>query len=229
MKNTPAQVKKEIGERIFYALKSLKITVSDFAKAVNNSSSNLYNYKRGKAEPPAEFYELVKKYNINPEWIRTGKGDMVEVLLDNKQKNSIFEQVPESEVDEIMEIGLLLTPQARCGDPIQFSDIPEVQTDLRTYVMPNVKRPKAIIARGESMLEDGIQDGDTVFYDPDAKPGNNQIILVILNGEPLIKRLKVDSDGIKWLVSSNENFKPIQINGGDNVQIVGVYKGIFRK
>jgi SOS-response transcriptional repressor LexA len=132
------------------------------------------------------------------------------------------------ELEDILNITLYLTPEAKMGQPLSFSDIPSTVTTFRNYIAPSAKKVSAIIARGSSMIEDGIEDGDLVFFEAGVMPRNNQIVVAEFDDSVLIKRYAVKGDGIIYLESSNVEFKPIKVTGEEHFKVIGVFRGFYR-
>ncbi len=83
---------------------------------------------------------------------------------------------------------------------------------------------------GESMIEDGILDGDYVFVKktPTARPG--EIVVAMIEGEATVKRYFPEGDKIRFQ-PANSNMAPIIVRKADfkSVDIIGVVVGIYRK
>lgn len=83
---------------------------------------------------------------------------------------------------------------------------------------------------GESMIEDGIFDGDYVFVKktPSARPG--EIVVAMIEGEATVKRYFPEGDTIRFQ-PANSNMVPIIVNRADfkSVDIIGIVVGVYRK
>src|SRR3990167_5353959 len=83
---------------------------------------------------------------------------------------------------------------------------------------------------GESMIEDGIFDGDYVFVKktPRANPGD--IVVAMIEGEATVKRYYPEGDTIRFQ-PANSNMVPIFVRRSDfkSVDIIGIVVGIYRK
>ena len=83
---------------------------------------------------------------------------------------------------------------------------------------------------GESMIEDGIFDGDYVFVKktPSAKTG--EIVVAMIEGEATVKRYYPEGDRIRFQ-PANQNMEPIIVRRADfkSVDIIGVVVGVYRK
>jgi repressor LexA len=82
--------------------------------------------------------------------------------------------------------------------------------------------------RGTSMVNALIADGDwiAVRTTPAAEPG--ETVVVSINGELTLKVLKKRS-GVWWLHPKNDDMGPIRLKPTDDIAIVGVLAGVFRK
>jgi repressor LexA len=83
---------------------------------------------------------------------------------------------------------------------------------------------------GESMIEDGIFDGDYVFVNktPAARAGD--IVVAMIEGEATVKRYYPEGDVIRFQ-PANSNMQPIIVRKSDfrTVDIIGIVVGVYRK
>ncbi|HET9624030.1 MAG TPA: transcriptional repressor LexA [Kofleriaceae bacterium] len=83
---------------------------------------------------------------------------------------------------------------------------------------------------GESMIEDGILDGDYVFVKktPTAHPGD--IVVAMIEGEATVKRYYPEGDRIRFQ-PANSNMLPIIVSRAEfkSVDIIGIVVGVYRK
>lgn len=83
---------------------------------------------------------------------------------------------------------------------------------------------------GESMIEDGIFDGDYVFVKkaPSARPG--EIVVAMIEGEATVKRYYPEGDRIRFQ-PANSNMQPIIVRKSEfrSVDIIGIVVGVYRK
>lgn len=106
----------------------------------------------------------------------------------------------------------LMGCRVRAGFPSPADDHLDAEIDLHAHV---VKRPAAtyfVRAEGDSMLGDGIHDGDLLVVDRSLEPLPGRVIVIALEGEPTVKRLE-RRGGAVWLVASNPRFAPIPLAG----------------
>jgi repressor LexA len=83
---------------------------------------------------------------------------------------------------------------------------------------------------GESMIEDGIFDGDYVFVKKTAVAKPGEIVVAMIEGEATVKRYYPEGDRIRFQ-PANSNMDPIIVLRSDfkSVDIIGIVVGIYRK
>lgn len=91
-------------------------------------------------------------------------------------------------------------------------------------------RPNRFVLRvqGESMIEDGILDGDMVVVEHCSSAGNGEIVVALIDREEAtLKRIQHNEDKSITLHPANSTMKPLRYSA-DRVQIQGVVVGQFR-
>jgi repressor LexA len=83
---------------------------------------------------------------------------------------------------------------------------------------------------GESMIEDGIFDGDYVFVKKTPTAGRGDIVVAMIEGEATVKRYFPETDHIRFQ-PANSNMSPIIVRRADfkQIDIIGIVVGIYRK
>ena len=82
--------------------------------------------------------------------------------------------------------------------------------------------------QGDSMIDDGILDGDLVGVQRSASARNGQVVVARIDEELTIKRLQRGRDGLR-LLPRNPAYPPIEIARGQDFAIEGVYCGLVRR
>ncbi|ROL89839.1 transcriptional repressor LexA [Pseudomonas chlororaphis] len=82
--------------------------------------------------------------------------------------------------------------------------------------------------QGDSMIEDGILDGDLVAVLRDSEVRNGQIVVARLDGEVTIKRFERLAEGVR-LLPRNPAYAPILIGEDRDLAIEGVFCGLVRQ
>lgn len=90
------------------------------------------------------------------------------------------------------------------------------------------KKTFALRVRGESMIEDGILDGDYVIIEQTSSPRNGEIVVALVdNANATLKRFYDEKNNIR-LQPANKTMKPMLFKR-DRVTIQGKVKGVIRK
>ena len=123
------------------------------------------------------------------------------------------------------EIPLLGTVAA--GQPIEAilsNDTISVPGDLQGR-----GRTFALRVRGDSMIEENIQDGDIIIVASQTTAANGQMVVALIDGNfATVKKFYREPDFIR-LEPANPQFKPIFVKTPERIQIQGVVTGLLRK
>jgi len=87
----------------------------------------------------------------------------------------------------------------------------------------------ALKVKGESMIDDGIYDGDFVIVKPNPSPRNGEIVVALLeDGCATLKRFFKEATGFR-LQPANSTMQPIFVNSREDLNIQGTVVALFRK
>jgi len=123
---------------------------------------------------------------------------------------------------------LPLYPDVYAGFPSPAEDHMDLKLDLNEFL---VKHPAAtfyVYAKGDSMINAGIYDGDLLIVDRALKPELKSIVIAIIDGEFTVKKIKKINDML-YLVPDNGSYKPIRITKDMNFEIWGVVTHTIHK
>jgi DNA polymerase V len=98
--------------------------------------------------------------------------------------------------------------------------------DLNKLLAPNPKDIFLVQVTGESMINEGIVNGDILVVNRKEEPKDGKIVIVALNDDLVVKTFRL-IDGIGHLYSANETFKPKEIAPFYNFEIQGVVKHVI--
>ncbi len=91
------------------------------------------------------------------------------------------------------------------------------------------QRPDYLLrVQGDSMIEDGILDGDLVGVHRTSEARDGQVVVARLDGEVTIKRLSLGKAGVR-LLPRNPAYAPIEVAEGQDFAIEGIYCGLVRR
>lgn len=82
--------------------------------------------------------------------------------------------------------------------------------------------------KGDSMIDDHIQDGDYVVIKKQENAHNGQRVVAMIDNEVTLKKFYKDRNRIR-LEPSNGDFDPIVVRPGDDIKILGVLIGVLRR
>ncbi len=114
----------------------------------------------------------------------------------------------------------LVEPPVPCGAP----GPPESYRERRIQLSDLVDHPYASylwIASGDSMIGAGIHSGDFLLVDKALLPVQNDVVIAALNGEPIVKRLRIEGEKV-LLLPENPQYQPVPIDPEEGVKMLGV-------
>jgi repressor LexA len=112
------------------------------------------------------------------------------------------------------------------GAPIEPYTDPNAVMSIPQAMASGKKRTYVLQVRGESMIEDGIMDGDHVIIEQTEAAANGEIVVALLdNGMATLKRFFKEETRIR-LMPANAKMQPIFVK---NVRIQGKVVGLVRR
>ena len=92
------------------------------------------------------------------------------------------------------------------------------------------RRVFALRVSGDSMIGDGIFDGDYIFVRKQLHAGAGEIVVAMIEDEATVKRFYPEGDRVRFQ-PSNPRLKPIYVRREDfrETQIIGVVVGVYRR
>jgi len=192
-------------------------------------------------------YEFIRRYiesNQEPPTIaeigrqfQMRSSASVHAILQTLEREGLIKRIPnvsrgieivqqkESDDDDGNEIALLGIVAA--GQPIEAilsHDTISVPRDMHGH-----GRTFALRVRGDSMIEENIQDGDIIIVASQKTADNGQVVVALIDGNyATVKKFYREPDFIR-LEPANPQFKPIFIKTPERLQIQGVVKGLIRR
>ena len=110
-----------------------------------------------------------------------------------------------------------------CGLPSPAEDYLETPLDLTEFLIDNKAAAFLMRVDGDLMRDAGILHGDLLVVDRAAPPENGCVVVVALNGEYTVKRLRREPDCV-WLKPANLLYKAIRVSIGEDLHVFGVVK-----
>ena len=88
----------------------------------------------------------------------------------------------------------------------------------------------ALRVKGDSMIDDGIHDGDFIFVRKSLSADRGDIVVALIDDEATVKRYYPEGDVIRFQ-PANETMQPIMVRKRDfkSVNLIGVVVGVYRR
>ena len=75
---------------------------------------------------------------------------------------------------------------------------------------------------GDSMIEEGIEEGDILVIDKSLEPENGDLAVCCLDGEFTLKRIDITHDNRIYLIPSNRRYSPIEVTPDNEFMVWGI-------
>jgi len=162
------------------------------------SQSTISQYLSGYAEPKKQRLAIIAdSLNVNPSWLMGLDVPMEKTKIDH------------TTIDNILPIETKKIPllgEIACGVP----QLAEEHFECYVEVGTNIQADFCLKAKGDSMINARIFDGDIVFIRKQSDVGDGEIAVVYMDGEATLKRIRKYADRIQ-LIAENPTIKPIDV------------------
>ncbi|MBL4759927.1 MAG: repressor LexA [Mariprofundaceae bacterium] len=149
----------------------------------------------------------------------------IHILIPKKDRPLWHESIEavDIEPDAMVDIDLLGTVTA--GQPMDLFEYKESVSVPASMVR---KSSYALRVRGNSMIDDNIEDGDIIVVEKRDSAENGQSVVAMINGDSVtLKKFYIEKDGIR-LQPANPDLQPIYIKN-EELQILGIVIGVIRR
>ena len=173
-------------ERLKKLRKNKRLTQTDVASYLGLTTSAVYKYEVGKAEPNTETLQNYSKlFNVSLNYLLTGTSDE---KINAGFKIPVLGTIPAGIAIEAIE------------EMLDYEEIPQEWTSQGEYFGLKVK--------GNSM-EPRIMNGDVVIVRKQNDAESGDVCVIMVNGnDATLKAIKKDASGIS-LVPYNSNYSPM--------------------
>ena len=115
------------------------------------------------------------------------------------------------------------------GLPIAALDTREDSVKIDRFFLGKNRDVFALRVVGDSMINDGIHDGDFIFVRKQQIAPRGSIVVAMIDGEATVKRFYHEGERIRFQ-PANDTMKPIFVKASEfrETHIVGVVVGIYR-
>jgi repressor LexA len=116
------------------------------------------------------------------------------------------------------------------GAPILAEDDARDSVQIDSVLLGNHKRVFALRVKGDSMIGDGIFDGDYIFVKKQLHADDGEIVVAMIENEATVKRVYREGNRVRFQ-PSNPRLSPIYVHMDDyrETMLLGVVVGVYRK
>lgn len=110
----------------------------------------------------------------------------------------------------------------RAGFPSPAQDYTSESIDLNKDL---IRHPASTFygrVVGDSMIEEGIEEGDILVIDKSIVPEEGDLAVCCLDGEFTLKRIHISSSHKIFLMPSNKHYHPIEVNEDNDFIVWGI-------
>ncbi len=112
------------------------------------------------------------------------------------------------------------------GFPSPADDFIANQLDLNEHLILHPAATFFVRVAGDSMIGAGITDGDILIVDRSLEPTDGKIVIAVVNGELVVKRLRRTEKG--WLLlAENDDYSPIEVGEEGEFEVWGVVTNVI--
>lgn len=186
-------------ERLKKAMELRNVSQTELCEMTSIPKSAMSQYISGSFKPKQKrTYLLAKALNVNEAWLM---GYDVEIERSNDTLFDRFSNLSPIHLKKFPMLG-----EIACGEPIWADE------DKEHYVMAgmDIKADFCLTAKGDSMVNARINDGDIVFIRQQPIVENGEIAAVIIGDEATLKRWYFYKEESKlMLVAENPKYPPL--------------------
>lgn len=116
------------------------------------------------------------------------------------------------------------------GEPIAAIENAEEHVSIGQGLLGRAQNVFGLVVHGDSMIEDGIFDGDYIFVKPQNDARDGEIVAVMIDEDATVKRLYREGDRIR-LQPANAMMEPIYVHASQwrKTAILGKVVGVYRR
>src|SRR5262249_2106770 len=127
-------------------------------------------------------------------------------------------------------VSIPLLGRVAAGEPILAEEQAMGRVQVDSFFVGTSKKVFALKVVGDSMIEDGIHDGDYLFVKKQPSANKGEIVVAMIENEATCKRYYPEGDRIRFQ-PANARLKPIYVHRDQfrETQILGVVVGVYRR
>ncbi len=218
-----------VNERLKALRKELKMTQEQLAQHFGVGKAALSMIETGKASlSTRNFNILIQEFNVNPEWLESGKGKMFNALPDVnkftlKTDNTLpLQSVPLYSIEGTAGLVPLFSSESR-NEPLNYIHIPNLpKCDGAIYIVGDSMYP--LLKSGDIVLYKQLSDMADIFW------GDMYLLSIDLDGEEFVTVKYIqrsEREGYVKLVSQNAHHADKDI-AQDRIRAIALVKASIR-
>jgi repressor LexA len=127
-------------------------------------------------------------------------------------------------------VDIPLVGRVAAGRPLLAVENVEDTVRVDRFFLGTHREVFALRVKGDSMIEDGIHDGDFLFVKKTPSADKGDIVVALIEDEATVKRYYPEGDTIRFQ-PANANMQPILVKKKDfrSVNLIGVVVGVYRQ
>ena len=120
--------------------------------------------------------------------------------------------------------------EVAAGQPLLAVENYEEQIKVDRFFIDAPERTFALQVKGDSMIEDGIYDGDYVFVRQQQTAHKGDVVVALVDDEATVKRYYPEGDRVR-LQPANATMAPIIVDrsSGKALVLLGLVVGVYRR
>lgn len=203
-----------LSEKIKFLRKSKGMSLEQLAELVGTSRQTVHRYENGIITniPRDKIEALARALDTTPARLM-GWEDEVEFSSFNNIKTM-------GSVKAVKTKKLPILGNVACGEPIFATE----EHGYYATAGAEIGADFCLTARGDSMINARIFDGDILFVKKQESVDDGEIAVVLIDDEATVKRVYFDREnGILTLIPENPTYKPMRYMGSrlDSIRILG--------
>ena len=202
-----------LAERIRVLRKKKGLSLEQLAEMIGTSRQTVHRYETGAITnvPHEKIEALARALGTTPSRL---------MGWDNEDRLSSLNYIEGTKLSDITKRRLPVLGNVACGEPIFATE----ETGYYVSVSSDISADFCLTARGDSMINARIFDGDILFVKQQDSVDDGEIAVVLIEDEATVKRVYFNrEDGILTLMPENPTYKPMRYMGRelDRIRILG--------
>ena len=226
-------------EKLLHLRTSLGLTQEEFGEKLNVSNQFISQVEVGKRNVGLRFLKKVSEtFGVK---LMELIGEEEKFVITEDDESFIMKFLKTLTVEEkaqilktiyrIKKIPLREIPVvgfARAGEPLELVEITD-PIDVLTLPMNETKNVSyAVIVKGDSMKDKGIEEGDILLVDPESSVEDGQLTIAVIDNKVTFKKLKKENGKI-FLEPANEHYERIELTPNMDVKLLKVAMVLSKK